>query len=157
MFQQLIRETVTLFCCSIVPVSVLRCVQWETCYKKNNSPETLISSKLSFHDTQSSFDLLHNQLLVLHNKHFPKVRKKIRYNNKKPWLSEGLRNSIKHKNNLCYKYKGLDCVRNEIQYKTYKTKLRNVLRSAEKLHYQNLLLKYSNYKKILVSDQTDHK
>ena len=27
-------------------------------------------------DTQSSVDLLHNQLLVLHNKHFPKVRKK---------------------------------------------------------------------------------
>ena len=45
-------------------------------------------------ETQSSFDLLHNQLLALHNKHFPKVRKKIRYNNKKPWLSEGLRNSI---------------------------------------------------------------
>ena len=28
-------------------------------------------------DTQSSFDLLHHQLLVLHNKHFPKARKKI--------------------------------------------------------------------------------
>ena len=55
-------------------------------------------------ETQSSFDLLHNQLSALHNKHFPKVRKKIRYNNKKPWLSEGLRNSIKHKNKYYYKY-----------------------------------------------------
>ena len=62
----------------------------------------------------------------------------------------------KHKNKLYYKYKGQDCVRNEVKYRTYKTKLRKLLRSAEKPNYQNLLLKYSNYLKILVSDQTDH-
>ena len=63
-------------------------------------------------ETQSSFDLLHNQRLALHNKHFPKVRKKIRYNNKKPWLSEWLWNSIKHKNKSYYKYKKMIVLEN---------------------------------------------
>ena len=40
--------------------------------------------------------------------------------------------------------KKIDCTRNELQYKTFKTRLKNVLRAAEKLHYQNLLQKYSN-------------
>ena len=42
--------------------SVLQNIDWSELY---NSSET-----------QSSFDLLHNQLLALHNKHFPKVSKK---------------------------------------------------------------------------------
>ena len=46
------------------------------------------------HGTQSSFDLFHGKLLTLINKYFPKLRIKIKYNNRKPWLSEGLRKSI---------------------------------------------------------------
>ena len=51
---------------------------------------------------------------------------------------------IHEKNKLYYKYKRLDYVRNEVRYETYQTKLRNMLKSERKLHYQNLLLKYSN-------------
>ena len=54
-------------------------------------------------DTQQAFDLFHNQLTELHNKHFPKVRVKKKYSNRKPWLSEGLKNSIRHKNKLYVK------------------------------------------------------
>ena len=51
-------------------------------------------------DTQGAFDIFHNQLVALFNKHFPKVKVKRKYNNRKPWLSEALKNSIRYKNKL---------------------------------------------------------
>ena len=47
--------------------------------------------------TQSCFDIFHGKLVRLLNKCFPKVRMKMKYNNRKPWLSDALRNSIKWK------------------------------------------------------------
>ena len=54
-------------------------------------------------DTQEAFSHFHHVLLSLFNKNFPKKKIKIRYYNKKPWLSAGLKLSIKHKNKLYYK------------------------------------------------------
>ena len=53
--------------------------------------------------TQSWFDTFHGKLASLPNKSFPNVRMKKRYNNRKPWLSDALQNSIKLKNKLYYK------------------------------------------------------
>ena len=38
-------------------------------------------------DTQQPFDLFHNQLTEWHNKHFPKVRIKKKYSNRKPCIT----------------------------------------------------------------------
>ena len=51
-------------------------------------------------DTQQAFDTFHKHLVEIYNKHFPKIRRKRKYNNRKPWLSEGLKNSIKQKTTL---------------------------------------------------------
>ena len=48
-------------------------------------------------DTQLAFDTFHKHLVEKSNKHFPKIRIKRKYNNKNPWLSEGLKISIKQK------------------------------------------------------------
>ena len=40
------------------------------------------------------------KLSILYDKHFPKRRGKLKYDNKMPWLSEGSRNAIKQKNKL---------------------------------------------------------
>ena len=55
-------------------------------------------------DTQQAFDTFHKHLVEMYNKHFPKIRVKKKYNNRKPWLSEGLKNSIKQKNKLYLKF-----------------------------------------------------
>ena len=95
-------------------------------------------------DTQQAFDLFHNRLTELYNRHFPKVRIKKKYNNRKPWLSEGLKNSIRHKNKLYVKSKKIRSVLNEELYKTYKRKLQKLMKVAEKHYYHDLLVKYSN-------------
>ena len=95
-------------------------------------------------DTQQAFDLFHNRLTELYNRHFPKVRIKKKYNNRKPWLSEGLKNSIRHKNKLYVKSKKIRSVLNEELYKTYKRKLQKLMKVAEKHYFHDLLVKYSN-------------
>ena len=67
-------------------------------------------------DTQQAFDLFHNRLTELYNRHFPKVRINNKYNNRKPWLSEGLKNSIRHRNELYVKSKKIISVLNEELY-----------------------------------------
>ena len=50
--------------------------------------------------TQLACDTIHKHLVEILNKHFPKIRIKSKYNNRKPWLSEGLKIAIKQKNKL---------------------------------------------------------
>ena len=79
--------------------------------------------------TQSCFDI------------FPKVRIKMKYNNRKPWLSDALRNSIKFKNKLYWKFRKIGSVYNENYYKSYKQVLQKTLMAAEKQYYHELLIK----------------
>ena len=70
---------------------------------------------------------------------FPLRKVKLAYNNRISWLTIGLQQSIKYKNDL---YKIMhkhptEC--NEDRYKAYRSKLTHLLRIAEKQHYQELL------------------
>ena len=94
--------------------------------------------------TNNAFNRLHDKLGELLNKYFPKVRIKRKYNNRKPWLSDGLRLSIKTKNKLYYRYKKIHCVKNEVNYKTYKSQLQKLMKIAEKQCYQELLTRYKH-------------
>ena len=95
-------------------------------------------------DTQQAFDKFHKHLIEMYNKHFPKIRITRKYNNKKPWLSEGLKNSIKQKNKLYLKFKKVNSAHNDELYKSYIRKLQQVMKVADKCHYHDLLVKYSN-------------
>ena len=78
------------------------------------------------------FTAFHNKLMDLLTKYFPKVRVKKKYLYRKLWLSEALRTSIKHKNKLYHRYTKINSVKIEILYKSYKTKLIQILKAAEK-------------------------
>ena len=99
-------------------------------------------------DTQPAFSLFHQKLSILYDKHFPKTRVKLKYNNKKPWLSDGLRNAIKQKNKLYIKSIRIRTAQNETRYKTYRNHLKRILYKAEKDYYSNLIsANKSNMKK----------
>ena len=101
--------------------------------------ETDWSDIFNIHGTQSCFNTFHDKLVSLLNKSFPKVRIKKKYNNRKPWLSDALRNSIKLKNKLYYKYRKISSVYNETCYKSYKQILQKTLIAAEKQYYHELV------------------
>ena len=96
-------------------------------------------------DTQEAFNNFHNKLLQMHDKHFPKMKIKKGYSNRKPWLSEALCNSIKFKNKLYYMYQKTPSVKDEITYNIYyKNTLNKLFKRAERQHYHDLLIKHKD-------------
>jgi hypothetical protein len=86
----------------------------------------------------------------VYNKCFPVVRSKSRYKNKLPWLTAGLKKSIRNKNKMYLKQCKLPCENPHVTYyKVYKNKLNSVLRKAERDYYKGEIEKHkSNSKKI---------
>ena len=89
--------------------------------------------------TQGAFSLFHSTLVNHYNKHFPMQKIKLKYNCRKPWLTQGLKDAIKVKNKLYKKYQKINAVAHEIEYKTYRNKLNHILKCAERKHYSDLL------------------
>ena len=64
-----------------------------------------------------------------------------KYNTRKMWLTELLKDAIKTKNKLYLKSIKINTAANEIQYKKYRNKLNHILRCAERKHFQDILEK----------------
>ena len=99
-------------------------------------------------DAELIFTRFHEIFLRLHNVNFLKRKIKLKYNNRKPWLTEGLKQSIKNINKLYMKSVKIRSAYNEMKYKTFRNKLKHVLLTAEKKHYADTLeANNSNMKK----------
>ena len=92
-----------------------------------------------FTNAQEAFSKFHTKLKLFYDEAFPKKRIKIRYNCKKPWLSEDLKHKIKLKNKLYAKSKKIPSAYNETAYKDYRNKLNKLTKKAEKDYYNELI------------------
>jgi hypothetical protein len=60
------------------------------------------------------------------------------YKNKLPWLTAGLKKSIKNKNKIFLKLKRTPTMANESSYKLYRNKLNSTIRKAERDNFDTL-------------------
>ena len=85
----------------------------------------------------------------IYDESFPLVRVKTQYRNRLPWLSKGMKESIKLKNKLYGISLKHPTFYNINRYKTYKNKLTSILKQEEKLYYQSqILANKNNLKKV---------
>jgi hypothetical protein len=102
-------------------------------------------SEFSFEDLykiengQEATSYFCNQINSLYDQCFPVKTLKKRYCFRKPWLTDGLRNSIKCKNKLYRIYMKTKSLVDHKRYKMYRNKLHHLLRSSERRYYQELL------------------
>ena len=80
---------------------------------------------------QSSFSLFHAMIIDTYIKSFPERKIKIRNHNRKPWLTDALKQSSPTKK-LDMKYLKAKSSYNECKYKTYRNHLTRLLKCAEK-------------------------
>jgi hypothetical protein len=132
----------------------------QTTYKYRNYSARNIEnffSKLESHnwngiyclaDCQTSFSLFYEQYLRLYNECFPIRISKSEYLNRKPWLTNGIKTSIKIKNKLFYISKKYPTVHNINKYRFYKRRVQGIIQNAEKEYYEhNLRINQCNMKK----------
>ena len=98
----------------------------------NSNLENLISNK----NCQEAFTSFYDVYKSIYNDCFPVKTSKSMYCNRKPWLTMGLKTSIRMKNKLFYKSKDKPTPDNVSQYKTYRNTLNTALRTAEKEYYE---------------------
>ena len=106
---------------------------------------------MSCSECQQGYSMFHKKYIKMYNdcfpvKTFPAEQK---YWNRKSWLTEGIKNSIKYKRKLYIKYKKGTNSFNEKTYKVFRSRLNYILRKSERDHYDNLLTENkSNLKKM---------
>ena len=88
---------------------------------------------------QTAFSYFSETLKGKFDDAFPVIKVKQRYRNRLPWLTQGLKNAIKHKNKLYKISMKYDTSFNKITYTQYKNKLTTILRKTEKDYYKCLL------------------
>ena len=109
------------------------------------------SALQSSHDVNSAYDIFLSKFLEIYNRELPVINKNIRTysNNHKPWVTTGILKSIHHKHNLYKRFIQNKDSKSESKYKTYKNKLTQIIRIAEKMYYANKFnLALGNIKKI---------
>ena len=87
----------------------------------------------SFTDCQSYFSNFLKLFKSMYDESFPIMRVRIKYRNRLPWLSDGLKSSIKLKNKLYIISLKHPTMFNVHKYKQYKNKLISILKFEEKI------------------------
>ena len=94
-------------------------------------------------DPQEAFSVFYSRDTNLYCDCFPPKKVRSRYNNRKFWLTIGLKSSIKHKNKLFLKQIKHKNNYNECVYKKYRNKLTNISQ-AEKQHHDNVFATHTD-------------
>ena len=93
---------------------------------------------------QKSYSMFHDILTEKFEKHFPIKKVKIGYQNKLPWITQGVKKSICIKHKLYTKYLKNPSINNLSIYKSYKNKLYHILRIQGRKHFQDQLKSCQN-------------
>jgi len=88
---------------------------------------------------QNAYTEFYTQFKKHYDDSFPLKKLCINYRNRKSWLTEGLKNSIKTKNKLYVKSLKEPTLSNIKRYKEYRNKLNHILRKTEREHYASLI------------------
>ena len=101
----------------------VQAIEWENMFKEN--------------DINQIFDSFYSAITTTIDKHAPqkKLSKKGAKFQSKPWITQGIRKSIKTKNKLFNCYVRNKSQVNHSRYKTYRNKLKHILNFSKKLYY----------------------
>ena len=92
-----------------------------------------------YNTCQSAFTFFSTTLRGIYNKAFPVTKVKKRYKNRLPWLTPGLKTSIKYKNRWYKTQVQHPTVQNKCNYRQYRNKLQYLMKCEEKIYYKNLI------------------
>ena len=100
-------------------------------------------------EVNSSYSIFSTNYQNLFNKYFPYVRMLRKAFKSKPFITRGIKNSIKHRNKLYSKYLNNPSELNEVIWKRFRNKTSEIIKRAETLYYRKIIGDHSNSSKNL--------
>ena len=95
-------------------------------------------------DTNLQYSNLETKLHMILNKYFPLVKLSRKKFNDKSWITDGIKRSIKHRNNLFYIQLNCKSKENISKWKKYRNMLTKIIKDTQTRYYQNLIHQHSN-------------
>ena len=110
-------------------------------YKNKNNFKNLIGqikweSELIDKNADESMFVFNQKISIVYNKSFPFKRLSKKRAKDKPWVTSGLKQSIKQKHILYQNYIFDQTEENKTAYKIFRNKLRSIIRKAEADYYK---------------------
>ena len=106
-----------------------------TTYPDRNQPIINIHSAFQ--------EFIENYKIML-DKYFPLVKLSRKKFKDKPWITSGIKTSIKRREMLHEKYIEMPTKANELTWKKYKYEVTNCIRASETQYYRNLMCHHKN-------------
>ena len=114
---------------------------------KNNFNQliTLINNESLAHaNVNASYTEFFSNLMKLLNSYFPLVKLSRSKMKNKPYITPGIKISIKERNRLYEKYLSNKNTQTKAAWKLFRNKVSDVIKKSEKMYYQNQLQEHSN-------------
>ena len=90
------------------------------------------------------YKILYDKLISLLDLYFPKVRLSRKKAKDKDWITIGIKNAIRHRNQLYQKKINDNTKENIDKWKNYRNRLNKIIKNAQKDYYQNLIKQHNN-------------
>ena len=112
-------------------------------YSEQNKTKKLLSdinwdAELKQRNVNEAMLAFNQKITIAYNKSFPFKRLSRKRSKDKPWITTGLKESIKQKHLLYKKFIFNRSEENKVAYKIFKNKLRSLIRKAETDYYVNV-------------------
>ena len=104
----------------------------------------LISDQCANADNNEIYNKFESKLHFLIDTYFPLVRMSRKKFRDKDWITDGIKRSIKHRNNLFHIQLKDPSQENVNKWKIYRNKLTKKIKDTQTNHYQNLIKQYSS-------------
>ena len=122
----------------------------ETIYKANKAKfckalhNTSWDLLYSIEDAHDAFEYFHSVIQDLFEENFPPHNIKLNYSNKLPWITKGLRVSIKQKHILKNRLEKNPTADNKMNYNRHRNALTSLMRTTERRYNEDQLELYKN-------------
>ena len=118
-------------------------------FNENCMTEPPLISPNEVTEVNSSYSIFSTNYQNLFDKYFPYVRMSRKAFKSKPFITRGIKNSIKHRNRLYSKYLNNPSDLNKAIWKRFRNKTSEIIKRAEALYYRKIISDHSNSSKNL--------
>ena len=113
-------------------------------FKENLSSEAPLLHENEAIEINSTYDIFSHNYITLYNKYFPYVKQSIKSFKDKPYITSGIKVSIRHRNKLYNKYLENPNKVNEASWKTFRNKTNQIIIRSREHYYSKILSAQNN-------------
>ena len=118
-------------------------------FKESLNTENALIENSDLTDVDAAYNTLSNNYFNLFNRYFPYIKQSRKSFKDKPFITKGIKVSIKYKNKLFKKYLDNPTDVNETAWKTFRNKTNAIIKKVQENYYKNIINSHSNDSKNL--------